>query len=240
MMQAIVPYSERRTVLAQYHDNRSSGHLGVSKTISKIRQGYYWPGIQSDVRAYIAGCDKCSSLMLGRELEVATPLDIMYEMPLKARMEEAHSAVRYHTGQEMRRQKRYHDAKVNWQCFAKNDKVYVFFPQRKASHSPKFTSYWRGPYTIVGKKSDLLYEVDCGYRGKLQVIHADRLKLHKSQVFADEVVDVDLKADDYEIPRSDGDESDRESNHEGVCSENKRTRRPPVWLQDYVRYLSVV
>lgn len=190
-----------------------------------------------------------NSLMLGRE--VATPLDIMYEMPpdvnevpqhkwaweLKARMEEAHSAVRYHTGQEMRRQKRYHDAKVHWQRFAKNDKVYVFFPQRKVGHSPKFTSYWRGPYTIVGKKSDLLYEVDCGYRGKLQVIHADRLKLHKSQVLADEEVDADLKAaDDDELPRSDGDESDRESNLEGVCSENKRTRRPPVWLQDYVRY----
>ena len=118
---------------------------------------------------------------------------------LKARMEEAHSAVRYHTGQEMRRQKRYHDAKVHWQRFAKNDKVYVLFPKRKVDHSSKFTSYWRGPYTIVGKKSDLLYEVDCGYRGKLQVIHADRLKLHKSQVLADEEVDADLKADDDEL-----------------------------------------
>lgn len=143
--------------------------------------------------------------------------------------------MRYHTGQEMRRQKRYHDAKVNWQRFAKNDKVYVLFPQRKAGHSPKLTSYWRGPYTIVGKTSDLLCEVDCGYRGKLQVIHADRLKLHKPHVLADEV-DTDLKAKDDEIPRSDEDESDRKSNRESVCLGNRRARRPPVWLQDYVKY----
>jgi hypothetical protein len=58
--EAVVPSNKRRTVLAQYHDNRSSGHFGVSKTLSKIRQGYYWPGLQADVRSHIAGCDKCS------------------------------------------------------------------------------------------------------------------------------------------------------------------------------------
>jgi hypothetical protein len=57
---------------------------------------------------------------------------------VKSRLKEAH---RQHTGQEMRRQKRYHDAMINWQIFSKDDQVYVFFPQRKAGHSPKFTSY---------------------------------------------------------------------------------------------------
>jgi hypothetical protein len=116
------------------------------------------------------GCTP-NSLMLGRE--VATPLDVMYEMPpslsnipqhkwvweRKSRLEETHNAVRYHTGQEMCRQKRYHDAKINWQIFSKDDQVYVFFLQRKIGHSHKFTSCWRGPYTIVRKKSDLLYKV---------------------------------------------------------------------------------
>ena len=186
--------------------------------------------------------------MLGRE--VATPLDVMYEMPPsvsdipqhkwvwepKARLEEDHSAVRHHTGQEMRRQKRYHDAKVNWQTFKKADKVYVFFPQRKAGHSPKFTSFWRGPYTVVDKKSDLLYEVDCGPRGKNQVIHVDRLRLQKPQLLAGEVDDGMVKGEDHDI--DDSNESELEEDvytPESLC-ENKRTRKPPVWLQDYVRY----
>ena len=58
--QAIVPFTEQRTVLKFSHDSKISGHLGVNKTISKIRQGYYWPGLQSDVRSYVGGCDVCS------------------------------------------------------------------------------------------------------------------------------------------------------------------------------------
>lgn len=41
-----------------YHDKKSSVHLGLSKTMSSIRQGYYLPGSKSDVWLYIAGCDE--------------------------------------------------------------------------------------------------------------------------------------------------------------------------------------
>ncbi|CAG2231004.1 unnamed protein product [Mytilus edulis] len=59
-LQAIVPYSERRNVLFQCHDNKTSAHLGVRKTIERIRQKYYWPGLQADVRRYIKGCEFCN------------------------------------------------------------------------------------------------------------------------------------------------------------------------------------
>ena len=60
--QYIVPYSERRNILQQYHDEKTSGHLGIKKTLSKVRSRYYWPGLQRDVRQYIAGCDSCSKI----------------------------------------------------------------------------------------------------------------------------------------------------------------------------------
>jgi hypothetical protein len=41
-LQVIVPMTERRTILSHYHDNRTSAHLGLRKTLAKIRQGYYW------------------------------------------------------------------------------------------------------------------------------------------------------------------------------------------------------
>ncbi|CAC5369227.1 unnamed protein product [Mytilus coruscus] len=56
VLQAVVPKSERRNVLTQYHDNRTSAHLGVRKTLAKIRDRYHWPGIQTDVKQYIIGC----------------------------------------------------------------------------------------------------------------------------------------------------------------------------------------
>ena len=58
--QAVVPLTHRRIVLKYSHDNRASGHLGIMKTVSKIRQGYFWPGLQNDVKSYVAGCDFCS------------------------------------------------------------------------------------------------------------------------------------------------------------------------------------
>ncbi|KAK3084157.1 hypothetical protein FSP39_009202 [Pinctada imbricata] len=38
-----------------------------------------------------------------------------------------------------------------------------------------------GPFDIIRKFSDFLYEVNCGYRGKLQTIHADRLRLSTAE-----------------------------------------------------------
>lgn len=58
--QVIIPDSERRNVLKMCHDNRTLVHLGLTKTLARIRQRYYWPGLQQDVHQYIAGCDTCS------------------------------------------------------------------------------------------------------------------------------------------------------------------------------------
>ena len=58
--QVIVPKKARRSILYACHDMKTSGPLGVTKTVSKIKQKFYWPGLQSDVRSYIAGCDACS------------------------------------------------------------------------------------------------------------------------------------------------------------------------------------
>jgi hypothetical protein len=58
-LQAIVPFSERQRVLNYSHNHKTAGHLGVTKTLSRIRQSFYWPGLQRDVRQYTAGCEVC-------------------------------------------------------------------------------------------------------------------------------------------------------------------------------------
>lgn len=32
----------------------------MTKTLAKMRQRYYWPGLQKDVYQYVTGCDKCT------------------------------------------------------------------------------------------------------------------------------------------------------------------------------------
>ena len=58
--QAIIPIKQRRIVLNFAHDIKASGHLGIRKTLGRIRQRFYWPGLQNDVRTYVSGCETCA------------------------------------------------------------------------------------------------------------------------------------------------------------------------------------
>ena len=58
--QGIIPLSHRGLVLKYSHDIKASGHLVIKKTLSKIRQSYYWPGLQNDGKTYVGGCDICA------------------------------------------------------------------------------------------------------------------------------------------------------------------------------------
>ena len=187
-------------------------------------------------------------LMLGRE--VSTPLDISHEMPtsikaipqnqwaweLKEKLETAHTLVRKQTSQSMKRQKSIHDRKLSWQKFSPGDHVYVYFPRYQTGQSPKLTQFWKGPFRVGDKVSDLTYEVNCGQKGKPQVIHVDRMRLKVRQHLSGESAD-------NEIAGSKGSES--ESVEEVVEFEQltpksekclipqTRVRRPPKWLADY-------
>ena len=59
-LQIIVPFSERRNILREYHDKRTAGHLGINKTIARIKSKFYWPGLSKDVKRYVNGCDVCA------------------------------------------------------------------------------------------------------------------------------------------------------------------------------------
>lgn len=65
--QVVVPQSQRRLVLKFSHDLKSSGHLGIKKTLSKARQNYYWPGFEQDTKINVLGCETCQSLFLQKE-----------------------------------------------------------------------------------------------------------------------------------------------------------------------------
>lgn len=422
--QIVMPLSQRRFILQQMHDSKTSGHLGVTKTLNKIRQAYYWPGLQSDVRSYVAGCDLCARrkaplktkrapmqplqvgypmeriatdilgefpvtdkgnryilvvsdyftkwteafpmpnmeaqtvarliveevicrfgvpvlihsdqgrqyesllfkevchhlqirktrttpyhpqsdgmverfnktlatmlsnyvddnhrdwdecipfvmmayrasqhestgftpnmLMLGRES--TTPLDIVYDMPsswkqvpkhdwvwvLLDRMERAHHLVRRHSEGAILRQKHYHDMKMSYEQFKSGDSVYVYFPQRKTGCSPKLTSYWRGPFQVLAKISEVLYKVNCGRNGKEQIVHCDRMKACKAQVLRGE--DIEPESSDYAKVEVNVEEQDDDfgSSYKKVevtdelvaGSRPRRERRAPTWLQDYVQ-----
>ena len=42
------------------HDAKIAGHLGVDKTVIRIRQSFYWPNLYTDVKKYVLSCTTCT------------------------------------------------------------------------------------------------------------------------------------------------------------------------------------
>ena len=59
--QLVVPLVLREEILQESHAGSLEGHLGEDKTVGKIRERFYWPGIQEDVRQWIRTCPACAT-----------------------------------------------------------------------------------------------------------------------------------------------------------------------------------
>ena len=55
----VIPDQRKEYILKQLHDGVTGGHLGVKKTLSKVRQRYFWCGLRSDVEKWCRSCGKC-------------------------------------------------------------------------------------------------------------------------------------------------------------------------------------
>ncbi|XP_078246874.1 uncharacterized protein LOC144588278 [Pogona vitticeps] len=57
--QLVVPSDYRLRILEMAHDHPSSGHQGMRKTLKRISQHFYWPGLSKAVKEYVGSCDVC-------------------------------------------------------------------------------------------------------------------------------------------------------------------------------------
>ena len=60
--QICLPESIVSQVLRALHNDPSSGHLGVSKTLEKVRRRFYWHGMWEDVEMHVRRCVPCAEV----------------------------------------------------------------------------------------------------------------------------------------------------------------------------------
>jgi hypothetical protein len=53
------PLSLRQLVMEAAHASHDGGHQGETMTIDRVRLGYYWPGMTSDISAFVHRCPLC-------------------------------------------------------------------------------------------------------------------------------------------------------------------------------------
>ena len=58
--QLVVPKKFRLDILRELHEGVAGGHLGEVKTLSKLKERFYWPGHYNDVRDWCQTCKICA------------------------------------------------------------------------------------------------------------------------------------------------------------------------------------
>ena len=79
----LIPPSLKQKVLHQAHNIPSAGHQGYHKTLSRLKQEAYWPGMASDVQQYCQECEICQRSKLPSPVRaplVNTPIGNPWEM----------------------------------------------------------------------------------------------------------------------------------------------------------------
>lgn len=59
--QLLLPKVLRSEALYQLHNITTLGHLGISKTLGRVRERYYWIVCRQDVQHWCRNCDICAS-----------------------------------------------------------------------------------------------------------------------------------------------------------------------------------
>ena len=79
----VLPKEIRDDALKECHDVPTASHMGIAKTINRIRDLYYWPSIKNDVVNFIRRCKTCAQVkasssakhgLMGQAKSVAHPL----------------------------------------------------------------------------------------------------------------------------------------------------------------------
>ena len=59
LFQYVLPLQQIDEILKIAHDPAFSGHTGINKTTNRIKNRYYWPGWEQDVKNYVKSCETC-------------------------------------------------------------------------------------------------------------------------------------------------------------------------------------
>ena len=70
----VVPESCRNMVMEQSHESLWAGHLGITKTLNKIKKHFFWPSLKKDVIHFCKTCHHCQLVGKPNQLIPKAPL----------------------------------------------------------------------------------------------------------------------------------------------------------------------
>lgn len=181
-------------------------------------------------------------LLVGRAPDESSWSRVDYLDYLKGRLWKVHEYAREHMRLAYDRQSRYYNQKAHTTTYKTGDLVWLYQSQTKRGLKPKLCLRWTGPYKVMQKLSDCVYEIKLSPHAKAKVVHHNKLKPFVGQTdqWLD-AVDNPVELDNLRLPNISVEVEPNEHEDEIIASQdsdqmprdNRRTRRPPTWLKDY-------
>ena len=203
-MQVVVPATKIEEALREMHNGSSGAHFGINKTLSKIRERFYWVRCRQDVESWCKKCRTCAAVQglkirgrgpmqapnvgspFGRTAgEVSGPLPVTEKGNKETKKEKLlsiHEMLRPKNGVASGRMKTCYDLRDNSVGFQAGDLVwlYNYNSRRWDGRRPKLSSDWEGPYTVVTRINDVVYRIRRGPKRKMKIVHLGRLMKYNS------------------------------------------------------------
>jgi len=82
-MQLVVPQSMQEDVMRVAHESLVGGHMGLEKTVDKIRNEFYWPRMYSDVSHWVESCTVCQQRKSPTTINRGEPQSITASRPFE-------------------------------------------------------------------------------------------------------------------------------------------------------------
>ena len=57
--QLLIPSNLRNSVFKWCHEHRTAGHFGMTATVYKVQQRFFWPGMRREIQQKVTECVKC-------------------------------------------------------------------------------------------------------------------------------------------------------------------------------------
>ena len=78
----VAPDSVREDLFQHLHTHKTGGHLGITKTLAKVKRRFFWPLCKKDVQRWCSSCEMCARVKSGprnraqlHQIPVGAPLD---------------------------------------------------------------------------------------------------------------------------------------------------------------------
>jgi len=98
-----IPNEERKKILQEFHEQPIGDHLGMNRTVDRIKLYTSWPGMKQDIEDYIRKCEVCqNNKIIQRKmkpsLKITDTPEIVWQncsMDIVGPMTQSHESNRY-------------------------------------------------------------------------------------------------------------------------------------------------